>query len=360
MNIHKYKLYITSSYLKILAKVTLIFLCLVFILNIIEEINFFGDTSTSISFPIILTLLNSPSIVYELFPFILLISTKVFFIDLINKEELIIFRNYGISNLKILSVLLINSFIMGILIITIFYNASAKFKFLYLELKNSFSSDNKYLAVITENGIWIKDEIENNINIINAEKIEKNLLNNITITQFDNNFNFLKSIISKKADIKGKEWKIYNAVISSLDNEQLNLKELNFVTNFDSKKINSLFENLSSLTIWELMKQKKDYKVLGYSTTEIESHSYKIYSYPVYLVLMTLIPSIIMFNISHNKPKIYFLVVGVLLSVLIYYINYLSNLLGQNQQLPLLLSIWLPFILLFIISSIGLVNINEK
>ena len=41
----------------------------------------------------------------------------------------------------------------------------------YLLIKNKYSSDNKYLAVITENGLWIKDEIENKINIINAGKV---------------------------------------------------------------------------------------------------------------------------------------------------------------------------------------------
>ena len=39
-------------------------------------------------------------------------------------------------------------------------------KNVYLELKNKYSSDDKYLAVITKNGLWIKDKINNNINIV--------------------------------------------------------------------------------------------------------------------------------------------------------------------------------------------------
>jgi lipopolysaccharide export system permease protein len=58
----------------------------------------------------------------------------------------------------------------------IFYNLSAKFKFFYLDLKNDYASDDKYLAVINENGLWIRDEIDGNINIINADKIEENYL----------------------------------------------------------------------------------------------------------------------------------------------------------------------------------------
>ena len=45
---------------------------------------------------------------------------------------------------------------------------SSKLKFLYFDIKNEYTKDNKYLAVITENGIWIKDEINNKINLIHA------------------------------------------------------------------------------------------------------------------------------------------------------------------------------------------------
>ena len=43
-------------------------------------------------------------------------------------------------------------------------------------MKNKYSGDNKYLAIVTENGLWIKDEIDDFINIINAEKIDGKIL----------------------------------------------------------------------------------------------------------------------------------------------------------------------------------------
>ena len=47
----------------------------------------------------------------------------------------------------------------------------AQLKFLYLDLKNNFTDDNKYLAMVTDNGLWIKDSIGNNTYIINANEI---------------------------------------------------------------------------------------------------------------------------------------------------------------------------------------------
>ena len=73
---------------------------------------------------------------------------------------------------------------------------------------------------------------------------------------------------------------------------------------------------MSSLNLIQLFEQYNDYKSLGYSTLDIESHIHKITSLPIYLVIMILLGSILMFNTSYNKSKIANLVIGILLSVL--------------------------------------------
>ena len=57
---------------------------------------------------------------------------------------------------------------------------------------------------------------------------------------------------------------------------------------------------------------------------------------------MVCIASILMLNIGHNKPKIYYFLAGILISVLVYYMNYLFNVLIENQKIPLMFSAWIP------------------
>ena len=45
-----------------------------------------------------------------------------------------------------------------------------------LDLKTKYTLDGKYLAVITNNGLWIRDMVDDKINIISASKIDKNFL----------------------------------------------------------------------------------------------------------------------------------------------------------------------------------------
>jgi len=359
MILNTYKKYILSLFSKTLVEIILIFFSLILIINLFEEINFLKNENVSGYYPIFLSLLNTPSIIFDILPFIFLISTLLFFIKLINKNELSIFKYTGITNNQVLSIIVFFSFIIGIFLIFAFYTFSSKLKNQYLLIKNGFSSDDKYLAVITENGLWIRDEINETINITTADKINNNLLINVSIVQFDKNYNLLQLIQSKKVNIKSKNWNIDEPLITK-DNVTVELEILKFNSNFDIEIINNLFSNLSSMSLMQLNKLKKDYKKLGYSTVGIEVYENKIISVPIYLAIMTLLSGIIMFNSKYKKSKIFNIILGISLSVVIYYVNYFSGLLGETGKIPIILSVWLPMIILMLISLIGLVRINEK
>jgi lipopolysaccharide export system permease protein len=167
-------------------------------------------------------------------------------------------------------------------------------------------------------------------------------------------------IKSPKVDIASYEWIIYSPIISLNNIKNDKIASIKLQTHFNQKKINQLFSDLSSLNIFQLIKLSKDYKNLGYTTTEVHSHLNKIFSLPVYLSIMTVFSGIIMLNIKKNKPMIFYIILSILISVVIYYLNYLFNLMGENGKLPIFISIWGPLFILTIIISIGLIRLDEK
>jgi len=353
-------IYIIKLYLKNFFIVTLIFASLIFVLNVLEEVSFFNNLNMGIYYPLIFTFLNVPSIIFQIFPFILLITTQLFFINLFNKNELILLKNYGVTNFDIIKIIGFLTFVLGIVIIVAFHTFSSSLKHNYLNFKNNFTDDNKYLAVINEEGLWIKDEVSGTINIINAEKIEKNILKNISINQLDSKFKLFNTIIADTADIKEKNWIINNAKEYDGSGKILKKDQLSFKSNFDYLKVNNLFSNLSSLNIIQLKNQYNDFKSLGYSTLDVESELHKIVSMPFYLIIMVIIGSILMMNIKYNKSKIFNIILGIIFSVFVYYLNYVFNIMGINERIPVFLSVWFPLFILSLFSIIGLIKINEK
>lgn len=360
MIIKTYQQYLIKSLLKNIFLISCLFLILSFLLNILEEIKFFKNLDLGISYSFLLTFLNVPSILYEIFPFIFLISTQMFFVNLFEKEELIVLKKHGVDNLVLIKILIITSLVCGILIVSLFYTISAQMKHSYLSFKNKFTDDKKYLAVVNENGLWIKDEVDNSINIINAEIFENDTLKKLTITQMDKDFNIVKTIIGKSANIQKNTWKIKNVEVHEIENPKVSHDQILFKTNFNKEKLNNIFSNLTSLTFFELLSMSKDYNQLGYSTLEINSHLHKLYSFPIYLMIMSLVGGILMLNIKYNKSKIVNITIGIILSVIIYYLNYFINLLGTNEKLPIIISIWLPHLILFLFCLTFLIRINEN
>ena len=303
--------------------------------------------------------MSTPSIVFEMFPFIFLIGTQFFFIKLFNNNEISIFKYSGLKNIKIINILSIISFVVGLIIISLYYNLSSSLQSYYLEIKNQYSKDKVHLAVINKNGLWIKDIFNKEINIINSSKIDKNYLTDTFITTFDENYNPIRNLKSNKIDIKNNKWLIYDVTIFE-KNTSKKFDLIEFDTNFNQKKIESLFSNLSSLSILKLFNLRNNYKSLNYSITEVDMQINKIFTYPIVLTLMTVFSSIIMFNTKSLKSDTFKIVLGLFFSVIIYYIINFFNVMGTTEKIPLMISIWSPLILLTISNSLMLIKINEK
>ena len=334
-------------------------LCLVFIINLLTELEFFRNIDVGIFFTIYLSLINSPSMIFEIFPFILLITTQLFFIKLFNNDEIKIFKYSGLKNSRILTIITLFTLLIGLFTISIFYNASSNLKNFYLELKSNYTEDGKYLAVINKNGLWIRDKVDNKILIVNSSKIDDNFLINNFITEFDSNYDVIRNIKSEKIDIKNNEWVIYNPEIYVKNNKQETNKIIIY-SNFDNKRINSLFSNLSSLSFLELLELKNNYKMLNYSTVDIDLQIQKIISYPLYLVIMTVLSSIIMLNSKKYRSNTLKISIGLFLCVIIYYFNNLFSVLGTTDKINHILSVWVPLIFLSSISMLATIKINEK
>ena len=175
--------FLIKNFLKSLLFVSSIIFCLIFILNILTEFEFFREINVKYYFPIYLSFLNSSSLLFEMFPFIFLVSTQVCLLNLMRNNQIEVFKYSGLKNSRILLIKFLTSFLIGFFIVGIFYNLSSNFKKIYLELKNNYTSDDKYLAVITNNGLWIKDNINGSVSIINASKIEDKFLVEASITE---------------------------------------------------------------------------------------------------------------------------------------------------------------------------------
>ena len=83
-----YLKFLINIYLKSFITIFSIIFSLVIILNVLSEVEFFKDENVNSFFPFYVSLLNSSDLIFEMYPFIFLLTTQYFFINLFNENQI--------------------------------------------------------------------------------------------------------------------------------------------------------------------------------------------------------------------------------------------------------------------------------
>ena len=86
----------------------------------------------------------------------------------------------------------------------------------------------------------------------------------------------------------------------------------------------------------------------------------KFTSLPIFLFLMVVLAAIFTIGSLKNKQNFYYVLISILTCVAVYYFKDLSIALGQTEKISLILSVWIPIIVITLFCSIGVIQINEK
>ena len=355
--------YLTKNYLKTILVASFIFAALSVILNLFEEQNFFKDHDHSnILLPLMMSLLKTPEILYSLFPFVILVSAIFVFLQLNRTNEIIPIKTAGKSNLSIISLFSIITFIIGILLVVGVTPITSILTEKYLEVKSGYTKNNDYLAAITANGIWIKEKKEKSSSLIRAKQLKNNNLINVSLYQFDEKNNLIARIEAANANIKTKKWRLNNVIIYRTDdkNSVEKIDRAIYQSAYDVQSIKNIYANINTVSFWKIKDVIELYKKRGYSTAEYEGLFQKSLAFPFFLLSMVFLAAVGIFSTGYKGNFFYYTTFSVFACVFVYYFNDFSKALGQTGKLPIVVSIWMPILVIFIFTSIGLIRVQQK
>ena len=354
--------YLAKELSKIILNVTLIFFCLGIVMNIFEEINFFKDLDVAVYTPISLSLLYVPSLLYNMFPFIIFLSGIWFFIKMKRTHEIAAINISGVSNLGILLVPSILSIVLGIFFITSINPFTSALVKKYESIKGNYERDKDYLAAITSNGIWIKEKNLEKNNFIRSSHLKNNELINVTIYEFDKKNNFIQRIEAKSANISSVKWSLNNVRIISSDGKILskNAKKYSYISMYDIKKIQNLHSNLDTISFWSINNEIKLLEERGYSTKEMEAKLHRSYAFPFFLLSMILLSAVFILGVRFKESNWTYVFIAIITVVLIYFFNDFSAVLGKTEKLPMEIAVWMPIVIIFLFSAVGVIHANQK
>ena len=354
--------YLSKEFAKIIFATVLIFFCLGLIMNLFEEINFFKDLDVGIFLPIILTSLKVPSLLHTMLPFIILVGGIWFFRKIKKSDEITAMKISGMSNFSVILIPGIISILIGMFFITLMSPVTSISLEKYETIKGSYDKDKDYLAAITKNAIWIKEIKNNKNNIIKASNLNEKNLMDLTIYQFDLEYNFIQRIEAEYAKIDTQAWTLKNVNILDHNGNFIskNLEEIIYNSTYDLEKIKTLYSNLDTVSFWNISSEIKLLKERGYSTKEMETKLHRSLSFPFFLLSMVFLSGVFTLGTSFKENNLTYIFVTIVSCILVYFINDFSAARGKTESLSVGIAVWMPVLIIFIFSTMGMIYANQK
>ena len=357
--------YIINEYIKSLFVVIAVMLSIILLINLLDEFNFFkSKKDLKFIFFIIFTILKIPNLLINLFPFIVLFGGIVFYLKIYNHNEVISLRVMGYSNIQIILIPALTSFIIGYIIVFLIVPFSSSMLRYYESLRSEYN-ETKNLVFVNETGIWILDKNEKEKNIIRIEKISKDfsVVNQITIYNYDTSNNFIKRIDATEGFIKDKNWqlnKVYIISANKKNNNENYLNNYNYMSNLNISELKNVYKNTDTTSLLDINKEMAILEDKGYSTIDLRIRYQKLISFPIYLLAMSILSGLMIINLGKTSNYLKYGSYGVIISVMIYFLNDLSITIAKSGIISVDFSVWIPIFLIILINLVGITQVNAK
>jgi lipopolysaccharide export system permease protein len=357
--------YIIKEYIKSLFVVIGIMLSIILLINLLDEFNFFkSKKDLKFIFFLIFTILKIPNVLINLFPFIVLFSGIFFYIKIYNHNEVISLRTMGYSNIQIILIPALTSFVIGYIMIFLIVPFSSSMLKYYEELRSEYN-DTKNLVFVNETGIWILDKNEKEKNIVRIEKISKDFstISQVTIYNYDISNNFIRRIDANDGVINEKNWllnKVYIITANKKNNKENYLNNYNYTSNININELKNVYKNTETTSLLDINKEMLILEDKGYSTVDLRIRYQKLISFPVYLLSMSILSGLMIINLGKTSNYLKYGSYGVIISIIIYFLNDLSITIAKSGIISVDFSVWIPIFLIILINLIGITQVNAK
>ena len=294
-------------------------------------------------------------------PFIFLFSGIFFYVKLLRSNEITPLSLSGFSKNFITIIPAVYSFLLGIFIILFLTPVSSSLSRYYETVKQKYSG-NDNLLIMSNTGLWVKEKKNNETIIIRADKIiDQNFKNlkNITIYEINSNGVLIKRIDTKKAEIQKNKWVLDDVKILDKNNINKNEKIFNYQTKISLDNLKNFFSNSDTLSIWSINDEIKQVKKRGYYGQELIITFNKYLSLPFLLASMIILSTFFTIKTGYQFNNFIYAFFGIMTGILIHFLSDLSIAIGKSGKIPLIMSVWIPVLIIIILSIYSIVKEND-
>lgn len=338
--------YIARRFLSMFAMVFAVFMGILVLIDIIDQLRSAGTTATR---AVQLAVLNAPASLYQILPLIMILSAIALFLALARSSELVVVRAAGRSGLQFLVAPVVAAFLLGVVAVAVFDPLVAATSKAYAQL--STSNKNGSVLSISKDGLWMRQGVANvGQSVIKAARsnADGSVLYDLTILRFGTDGSPIERFEAAEAELLPGYWLLQNAKRWDLTQANPEFSASKTVGSYELPteltldRLREGFGKPSSIAIWKLPSHIAELQRAGFSPRGYQVWFQMELALPLFLAAMVLVAA--GFTMRHARGgKTGQMVLYALLGGFgMFFLRNFAQVLGEAGQIPVLMAAWTP------------------
>ncbi len=341
--INQYLFSLTYKYLIInfiIISIFIIFINLLELSRVITE-----ENKTFFNF-FYLSFLKYPSVLNEIIPFVTIISVSFLIRNLINNNELVSMRNLGYSMFDIFIPIAVSIFSLGLIFLLLVNPLSVFMEKIYDQKINN-NDDSLYSIKISENQMWIKNNIDqenSSFIVIKNINIKDMLASNIKILLVNNVSN--KFMLAEEGEFKNNNFILKNVKYYDFEKENFKkLENLKLPINFNKENIINSISKFRNIPFYKYVSHSKTLSKFNLYSSEIGLYYLSEILKPIFIVVLAFV--ILGFTAKFKRNENFFKVLFIAIAV--GFIMFLLKEIVEQLTINLSINFFISYLMIFFV-----------
>ncbi len=321
---------------------------LVMLVNLIDESRRFADYGVSLLSRLGLTLLTLPETLNQILPLIMILGTVSLFIGLARTSEMVVTRASGRSAMRALIAPTLMAALIGVFATTTLGPIVAATTKRHATLSNDYRAGGISALSISEDGLWLRQGGQTGQTVIRAARsnADASILYDVSFVAYARDGGPARRIEAGSAALGNGAWSLRQAKVWPLVtglNPEANAvvhDTLQLPSTLTLDRIRESLGTPTGVSIWDMQDFIKQLEQAGFSSRKHQVWMQSELARPLFLIAMVLVAAA--FTMRHTRfgGTGTAVLSAVLLGFGLYFIRSFAQILGENGQIPVLLSAW--------------------
>ena len=308
-----------------------------------------------------MTLLNSPYLIDQIMPFVILFGSLHAFLSLIRNSEMTAMRAASMSPWHIIKVpALIVGLIALFQVTVITHIATPMYQQVQQLEQKIFGTKQKSFSAIAS-GLWLREQNEDKKTIIHARISNPSgtELRNVVIIETTMDDKFLRRIDALRAVLGNEVWELHSAYVSSKQTGTVSHPTFAIPTSITPKQLKTDFTQVENISFWRLGGIIKTMENAGFQPTQHIVRYHTLLAKPLLLISMMLLAVAFTTRLHAREPARKAVALCIITGFVTFSLTNIIQTFGLVGTLPALSVGWIPAIVYTLIAAAMIIHKEE-